>query len=111
MPRLKHAADSPLRAWALVTQTATRLCAGAMQNVCRWYGDLTSVRRSDKCSAKITKDRGAGDPPAVIGLHRPVEPLRRRRTSFHPQRCRVRSISFQVRRPCSRRGTAGRSAP
>ena len=40
MPQLNHAAYSPLRALALVTQTATRGCAEAMQNVWRWCGDL-----------------------------------------------------------------------
>ena len=37
-----------LRALALVTQTATRVCGGAMQNVCRWYGDLTNVPPSSR---------------------------------------------------------------
>jgi hypothetical protein len=41
MPQLNHAADSPPAGLGpLSPSTGTRVCAGAMQNACRRYGDL-----------------------------------------------------------------------
>lgn len=60
MPQLNHAADSPLRALALVTQTATRVCAEALRNVWRWCGDLPT-----RAPGGVLQ-RGAGVPVGVV---------------------------------------------
>ncbi len=51
MPLLNHAADPPCGPLALVTQTATRVCAQAMQNVWRWCGDLPAGHMAVFCNA------------------------------------------------------------
>jgi hypothetical protein len=68
MPQLNHAADSPLRALALVSQTATRLCAEAMQNVWRWCGALQARAHGG------VLQRGARLPVGVVPA-----PVRKRR--------------------------------
>ena len=60
MPQLNHAADSPLRALALVTQTATRVRAAAVQNVWRWCRDLPA-----RAYGGVVQ-RGAGLPAGVV---------------------------------------------
>ena len=57
----------PRKPWPLLRRTTTRVCAGAKQNVCRWYGDLP-ISGTVSAGAGARRRRAPGGWALTIGV-------------------------------------------
>src|SRR4029077_10540861 len=59
MPQPGHGTDSPCKPWPPRSLGLTRVGAGAMENVCRWYGDflhaVCPVIWSQRCTPRVQR--------------------------------------------------------